>query len=128
MASFFRYKDLDLGFEINPITKDISKKNDENAIRQSVKNLIFYNFYEKWNPEIGSNVRNLLFDPMTIVTSTNIQKAIEQTIINFEPRVELIEVRVNSQSGSNFYNITIIFNIVNVENPIELNFLLEQRR
>lgn len=123
-----RYIDLDLNFTRHPATNDIVKKFDESAIKQSVKNLVLTNFYEKWNPDIGSNVSNLLFEPMNPVTTMSIKRSIEQTILNYEKRVEIIDIQVNAFPEDHLYEININFNIVNVENPISISFTLTQVR
>jgi phage baseplate assembly protein W len=123
-----RYIDIDLNFIRHPMTHDIVKKYDEDAIKQSVKNLVLTNFYDKWNPDVGSNVSNLLFEPMTPVTTTSIHRSIEQTILNFEPRVEIININVTPNFENHQYDIQINFNIVNVENPIIVSFTLTQVR
>ena len=73
-----RYIDIDMNMLPHPVTGDIVTKTDEEAVKQSVRNLINYNFYEKWNPDIGSNVRGLLFENVTPITAINLEKNIEQ--------------------------------------------------
>jgi phage baseplate assembly protein W len=121
-----RYSDIDINFKPHPVTKDVVKRYDDSAIKQSIINLVSLNFYDKWNPEIGSNVNSLLFEPNTPLTAITLKTAIEQTINNFEPRVELIEVSVFARQNN--FDVTIEFNIVNVENPVTINFLLKRTR
>lgn len=128
MSNNQRFKDLDLHFIPHPSTGDVVKVVDDAAIKQSVKNLIQYNFYEKWNPRVGSGVYGMLFEQMTIVTASALQRAIEQTIRNFEPRVELITTKVSTDIENQSYVVKIAFNLVNLERPIELDFVLKRVR
>ena len=80
------YKDLNLNFGIHPVTKQINTLTDA-AVKRSVRNLVQYGFYEKpFHPEIGSGVRDMLFENMTPITAQTLSKQIEDVITNFEPR------------------------------------------
>ena len=98
MATSFtsrQYRDLDLNFNIHPLKKDINKNLDEMAVINSIKNIVSTNFYEKpFQPDYGSNVRRLLFENLDIITASALERGIEQSITNFEPRVDLLSVRV----------------------------------
>jgi len=123
------YADLDLNFGANPVTKDVNRKIGDRAIITAVKNLILLNYFEKpFNPSIGSNVRRLLFEPMTAETGILLQKEIELTIGNYEPRVKLRNVYVQSDYDSQGYNITIEFFIVNRLEPVTISLFLERLR
>ena len=83
------YKDLNLDFQKNTATKDIQKITDIEAVKRSVRNLINLNHYEKpFHPEIGSNLRAMLFENMTPQMTHLIGKQIELLIANYEPRAE----------------------------------------
>ena len=87
------FKDLDLNFVIHPVRKDINVLKNENAIISSVKNLILTNHYERpFRPELGSNLRRLLFENVDVLLAAQIEREIEETITNFEPRVEISKV------------------------------------
>lgn len=123
------YKDLDLNFGINPVTKDVDKKLGDRAIITAVKNLILLNYFEKpFNPSIGSNVRRLLFEPMDAGTGSLLQKEITLTINNYEPRVKLRNVYVQADEDNQGYNVTIEFFLINRIEPITLNLFLERLR
>jgi|694.fasta_scaffold01724_14 phage baseplate assembly protein W len=123
------YADLDLNFGANPVTKDVNRKVGDRAIVTAVKNLILLNYFEKpFNPSIGSNVRRLLFEPMTAETGILLQKEIELTIANYEPRVKLRNVYVQSDYDNQGYNITIEFFIVNRLEPVTVSIFLERLR
>ena len=114
-----QYKDLDLFFGKTQGSADISKITDIEAVKRSVRNLVLTNFYEKpFHPEIGSGVRDILFENMTPVTSVVLAKKIEDVIENFEPRARLIGVRALPNLDRNEYEVTIEFFVVNT--PTEL--------
>ena len=113
------YSDIDLFFGPKPGTDDINRVTDFTAVKRSVRNLVLTNFYEKpFHPEIGSGVRDILFENMTPVTSVVLAKKIEDVIENFEPRARLIGVRALPNLDRNEYEITIEFFVVNT--PTEL--------
>lgn len=123
------FTDLDLNFIANPMTGDVSSKYDSNAIKQSIKNLILTKNYEKpFHPEIGSQVNSLLFEPYTPLTKGMLEQAVRNTIINFEPRVLLQDVRVSLSNDDQTAFITIIFTIINTAEPIKLDVALSRTR
>ena len=124
------YKDLNLNFTRHPTRNDLTPLTDAAAIKRSVRNLVQYNHYEKpFHPEIGSGIRGLLFENMSPFVSNVLKRKIEDTITNFEPRVTLVDVNVNSNFDTNQYEVTIEFYIDNVENElVDLSFNLERIR
>lgn len=123
------FVDLDLNFTKNPVTNDVSRKYDENAIKQSVKNLIMTNHYERlFHPEMGSQVSGLLFEPASPLLDAMLTQAIKNTIINFEPRVTLITVDVRSNPDNYTLYVSIVFKIINTERPLSINFTLQRTR
>lgn len=121
--------DLDLHFNIHPIKKDLSLSTGTQAIIRSVKSLVLTNFYEvPFHPEIGSNIRALLFEPVSILTSNYIDKEIRNVIRNFEPRVKVLDVDITIPTDENSYIITITFNILYNVNPIVVDFVLYKLR
>ena len=124
-----KYKDLDLNFNIHPIKKDINKHVDELAIINSVKNLLLTNHYERlFHPEIGSNVRKLLFENMDSITISALQKQIQQTIENYEPRVSVSEIIVMPEYDDNRFSVTLTFFVLNRIEPITIEFFLNRER
>lgn len=123
------FKDLDLSFNIHPIKKDINTHKNEYAIINSVKNLILTNHYERpFQPEIGSNIRRLLFEQVDSVTAAQIERDIVETINNFEPRAKVSKVTASASPDDNGYKILLEFFIINNPNPITINFFLERIR
>jgi phage baseplate assembly protein W len=124
-----RYKDLDLSFTPHPIKKDVNIFVDDTAIINSIKNLLLTNHYERpFNPDLGSNIRKLLFENIDAVTAIMIEREITQTIANFEPRVSVIGTTVIPDYTNNGFNIQLYFNIINRTEPITINFFLERAR
>ena len=123
------FSDLDLNFTAHPVTKDIVRKYDDNAIKQSLKNLILTSNYERpFHSEIGSQVRSLLFEPASPMLAVSMRKAIFDLVNNFEPRVELIDVVVDFDPDGNNLSVTIEFKIANTERPLTLELILERTR
>tara|TARA_R100001377_G_scaffold84912_1_gene69593 strand:+ start:1171 stop:1599 length:429 start_codon:yes stop_codon:yes gene_type:complete len=114
-----RYRDLDLFFVRKKETKDINIITDIIAVKRSVRNLVLMNHYEKpFHPEIGSGVRDILFENMTPISSFVLSKKIEDVIENFEPRAQLIGVRVNPNLDKNAYEVTVEFFVVNAPTEV----------
>jgi phage baseplate assembly protein W len=123
------FSDLDLNFTAHPVTKDIVLRYDENAIKTSLKNLILTsNFERPFHSEIGSPIKRLLFEPATPMLGVVMKRAIVDTVNNFEPRVELLNVDVNVAPDSNAIRVTIEFKIKNTERPLSLDLVLERTR
>lgn len=123
------FTDLDLNFIANPSTGDVSKKYDENAIKQSIKNLVMTNHYERpFHPEIGSSIRSLLFEPASPLLEAMLIRAIQQTIENFEPRVVLLNVGVTLNPDNNAAYVNITFRIINTILPITIDLILQRTR
>ena len=114
-----QYRDLDLFFSRKNGTNDIEKITDIEAVKRSVRNLVLTNFYEKpFHPEIGSGIRDMLFENMTPITAVVLARKVEDVIENFEPRARLIGVRAQPNLDRNEYEVTIEFFVVNA--PTEL--------
>ena len=108
------YKDINLNFSMHPVTGDIGKLTNVEAVKRSVRNLVNTNFYEKpFHPEIGSDVRSILFEPVNSLVADVLKRYVEDVINNFEPRAELTDVKVNADIDRNAYNVQIEFYLVN---------------
>ena len=124
------YKDIALSFERNSNTKDIIVKKDIEAVKQSVRNLILTNHFERpFHPEIGSSVAAILFEPMSPITANILQRTISECIVNFEPRARLVSVNANPNLNRNAYEVSIEFYVVNIPGElVTLTTLLERSR
>ena len=124
-----RYRDLDLDFKPHPTTKDIVTTTNDGAVKRSVRNLVLLNTYEKpFHPEIGSDVRDLLFELATPLTAIRLKHAIKEVIENFEPRAQLLDISVSNDIDNNAFAVTIVFRVVNEDRVEELSFSLERLR
>ena len=124
------YSDLALSFERNLVTKDVLIKKDIEAVKQSVRNLILTNHYERpFQPEIGSGVYSLLFEPLDHITSNALTRVIGEVIDNFEPRARVVAIDAVPNEDRNAYEITVGFRIVNIPGEvINLDVMLERSR
>ena len=123
------FRDLDLKFTAHPIRKDVTKHINEYAIINSIKNLILTNHYERpFQPELGSNIRRLLFENVDVIIAARIEREVVETIENFEPRVQVSKVTAIPAPDENSYQIELEFFIVNRPNPVTITFFLERIR
>ena len=122
-----QYSDLDLFFTKKSSNKDVNTLINITAVKRSVRNLVLTNFYEKpFHPEIGSGIRDLLFENATPLTSIAISQSVQDVIENYEPRALIKDVLVNAQLDRNSYDVHIVFSVVNAPTElIELNIPLE---
>ncbi len=124
-----RYSDFDVRFIPHPVTGDILKVTGTNSVVQSIINLIQLNHYEvPFHPEIGGNVRKLLFELADPVTAGLLSDEMKNLINNFEPRVSLIDVYVTSDVDNNGFNVTVEFFVLNNTQPITVSVFLERLR
>ncbi len=123
------FSDLDLNFTAHPVTKDVSRKYDENAIKTALKNLVLTSNYERpFHSEIGSPIKRLLFEPAGPMLAMTLKRAIVDLVNNFEPRVELIDVSVGFSGDNNSVYVTVEFKVINTERPLTLELVLERTR
>ena len=123
------YKDLDLDFQKNTATSDIQKLSDVEAVKRSVRNLINTNHYERpFHPEIGSNLRAMLFENITPQMTHAISKQIDLLLKNFEPRIRLVQINVQPFIQRNGYRASISFFVINTPERVEIETFLERLR
>ena len=128
------FKDISLSFKRHPVTNDIGVLKNENAIIRSVRNLVQTIPKERFfNPLLGSDVRGLLFENVPgfvdFGTASIIEKQIQTTIENYEPRVDNLEVNVDPRPDQNEYEVVVIFDIVGQDFPAqEFSFILKATR
>lgn len=124
-----RYKDFYNDLNAHPVRKDLFVLQDTDAVKNSIKNLVFTNPRERFfNPSLGSGIRASLFENMSAHTAFVIQTQIEATIINFEPRANLIQVVVTPDPDLNGYYTRIIFSTINNPEPTSIDVLLTRVR
>jgi phage baseplate assembly protein W len=121
--------DLDLNFMIHPIRKDINTHKAEYAVINSVKNLILTNHFERpFQPEVGSNLNSLLFEPVSPITANALEIEIRNVLNNFEPRAQIDEIVVDPLPDQNAFYVRVTFFIGNATQPTAVNLLLERNR
>ena len=123
------FSDLDLSFVQHPITKKLSRKQNREAVKQSVKSLILTDFYERpFKPNIGCSIRYYLFELFTPPVKQQMETAIREVIANHEPRAELIDVLIEERPDLNALTVSLAFFINNDPNPVVLDVILERVR
>ena len=129
MAQIPRYKDISLTFRKNPVTGDVVKLYDEDAVAASIKNLVLTMNYEiPFHPEIGSAVMASLFDNFGPVTAINIRRSIFDVIQNFEPRATVFDVYVNVDPDAYGYTASIVYQVTGQTTQQTLSVFLQKER
>jgi len=127
--STVKYKDLDLNFTKHPATNYVATRTDEQAVIRSIRNLIYLSHYEKpFHPEIGSSIRQMLFENISSLTTHYIKQAVKDVINNFEPRARLRDVVVQVSEDINAFQVSISFYVQNSRNLTEIDVFLERVR
>lgn len=123
------YKDLDLNFGRNIVTGDVNKLTDVEAVKRSVRNLINTSHFERpFHPEIGSDVRAMLFEPMSPLTALNLQRKVAEVLNNFEPRIRLVQILARADLDRNSYHLRIMFYVIGNSDPVTVETFLERLR
>ena len=107
------YSDVDISFKVHPTTGDILKTKNATVIKQSMRNILQTREFERiGHPEIGSNLQDLLFDPMSKITETRLKQSIQTTMGNLEPRAIIRDIQISSEDDRNRYRVKIIFTMM----------------
>lgn len=123
------FSDINLLFTKHPITYDLTKKVDEEAVKASIRNLIQTKNYERpFHPEIGCQISSLLFENFTPMTREIMKKTIIDVINKFEPRVKLLKVNISEQSDNNDLRVDVIFKLVNTNRPVSFTTAISRVR
>ncbi len=129
MPSQTRYSDFDLDFTLNPVTRDIAKKNDKNAIRQAIKNLVLMRKYDiPFRPKVSSQIPESLFDNITGATANILKRAVTYTLENFEPRINVNNVDIATNDDINSVTITVEYTINNTGQTDQYSFNVVRTR
>jgi phage baseplate assembly protein W len=123
------FRDLDIKFGKNPSTGDVIVKTGDIAVKQSIKNLILTDFYERrMRPAIGSGIKKILFEPADVITEIRLKDLLAETITNHEPRANIENISVKTTRDGLGYDIPIVFTIIGKNQPITFNTFLEANR
>jgi len=117
------FSDVSTNFTKSIISSDVVRTIDAEAVKRSIRNLIFTRKYERLlDPKIGAGIQAFLFEPIDAITTMSIKKAIETTLKNYEPRARIQEVLVQADYDRQRYNVSIRFSLLNssVQNTVEL--------
>ena len=124
------FRDISMSFEINPISNDLIGVKNDTAIARSIRNLVLTTPGERFfNENLGSRVSETLFENVDEISAAAIQDEIEETINKYEPRVELLSVKVDPDYDNHEFNTTLVYNIIGIDAlPQQLNFALQPTR
>ena len=124
------FKDISATFQTNPLNSDLIALKNENAISRSIRNLILTQPGDKpFQPDLGSEVYESLFETLDQITASSIQQQIENTIIKYEPRVDLRDVIVTANIPNNAFDVLIDYEIIGIEaSRQQITFALELTR
>lgn len=123
------YSDFLADFSINPHTKDAVKVTNEQAVINSIKNILRTNNFERpYNAYFGANIYRYLFEPFSPFTEIELKNEISFAIENFEPRAEIIDIIVNGRPDENAIDITLTISIINSIAPVTVTTTLVRVR
>ena len=124
------FKDISATFQTNPLNSDLIALKNENAISRSIRNLILTQPGDKpFQPDLGSEVYESLFETLDQITASSVQQQIENTIIKYEPRVDLRDVIVTANIPNNAFDVLINYEIIGIEaSRQQITFALELTR
>ena len=121
------YKDLAFSMFANPMNGDIGKSIGATAVKRAIVGILKTNFNERvFQPEFGSNIRALLFEPMNPITEERMRTEVEEAVKRHEPRATIIGVTVEGQEDQNRYVVKILFNLSTEAEPQELETYFER--
>ena len=124
------FKDLSMTFQSNPLNDDLIAIKNENAIARSLRNIVFTTPGEKFfNQSFGSRITESLFENIDEITATIIVDEIRQSIDNYEPRVEVDDVKAFPNYDNNSFDVIITYEVIGSQVPTqELQFVLQSSR
>lgn len=123
------YSDFLTDMVPHPVSKDVLRFVNEHAVIRSIKNLILTDQGERlYQPNIGSNIKRMMFEPMIESTAEIISQYIQETIEVYEPRAKVLDISVVPDYNNNLYSVTLVFMIINKEDPITVNITLDRVR
>ena len=124
-----QYVDLDLSFKVNPFTKDLYLLTDEDAVKTSIKHLLrTSNFERPFHPEIGTQIRSLMFENFSAAVKIALERTIAESIEKFETRARLLKVSVDEYEDKNDLLINVIFTLKNGNTPITITTSISRVR
>tara|TARA_B100000902_G_C26828690_1_gene677638 strand:- start:202 stop:600 length:399 start_codon:yes stop_codon:yes gene_type:complete len=132
MPKSVNFKDISISLGMNPVTNDVLTITDEASVKRSLYNIVMTRKGERFfKPDLGSNVADLLFEPLDSATASLLQEEIEYVIIKYEPRINLIRCDVEANYDSNGFDCAISFEIIGIDSDVQIrdvDFFLERTR
>lgn len=123
------FSDFLTNFDKHPLNGSLARITNEDSVRQSIKNLILTEVFERpYQPMLGSKLYGLLFEPMNEMTVNLIKSSIESTIRLYEPRANLLGITVYPVESRNEYNINIVFSLINTYGEIQMDLIIKRTR
>ena len=123
------YSDIFTDFDAHPITRQVLRKTNVDAVKQSIKNIILTDRGERlFNPDFGGNIRALLFENATPHSILTVREMLMSAIETYEPRADIIDVVIATTSQEHTVNVSVVFKVINVKDPITLDVVLERVR
>ena len=123
------YSDLNLNFTKNPATNDVARLTDIEAVKREVRNMVLTNQFERpFHPEIGTSIRDLLFETITPLNAVLLEDRIREVIVNFEPRADLTGIQVFDEIDNNQYRVIINFRVINSSEGVTITEFLQRLR
>ena len=123
------FSDINLLFTKHPITSDVVRRVDDEAIKGSLRNLISTKHFEKpFHPEIGCQIHSLLFENFDPITVEVMKKTISETVRQFEPRVRLLDINIVEQSDPNGIDVTVTYKTINSDRPLTISTTITRVR
>ena len=130
MPNFQTFKDLSVTFKNHPVTNDLVAVKDKGAIVQAIQGLLLTRKGERpFQPELGCDIQNILFEPLDYASSGVIKQEIKETLGRYEPRISIQGIRCTPDFDNNGYNVEMKYTIIGREDvPIGVEFILERTR
>lgn len=123
------YADFTSDFDLHPVKNDVVRVTNDEAVKQSIKNILATNRGERFfNSDFGSDVRALLFENMHSATGQVLEDIIRSAIENHEPRATVEDIKVSADPEEQYISVTLVFSIINKQEPIELDLILNRVR
>ena len=130
MAATLSFKDININFKKHPVTNDLVVSRDASAIKQAIVNLLLTNKGERpFKPDYGSDIRSYLFEPLDYGTAAQIELGITSTIAQFEPRIEILNLKASPNYDSNGFDVEMVYQVIGSDQPpTDVEFFLDRTR
>ena len=123
------YSDFLTDLNPHPVSGDIVKFINEHSVVRSIRNLLLTNKFDRlYQPNIGTDIHRMLFEPISSVTAQNISVFVQQTITNYEPRAKVLSIEVVPDEENHLYNVNLKVIVINKQDPISFNITLDRIR